>query len=442
MTYSAKLSTKLFALLIILFFGSISFAQISNLSVPESGRSNFDIATFTIYGGIAGDVQRACINPDNCNADGGTCDNCCDDGVACNPRHILTSTQLILNFNTTIPNTEPTLAYDNTEIVEDTEGTNNNAGNASLTVDWDDICDAMENPSCANNDAETFTLTVGEETLAIRIEIMGNALSGNSDCLNNASGFCNWEITRGNEKVAITGGQALGQTDDLNQILVMYGEDFSRIDPSALVGGRNANNQLLDWDDENNRVVSESIIDLQNGTSYDFRTAMVDDAGNFYNFFTALDFDMSATNPVLCNNAAGAVANIGGDPFTNGCQFSGRPGEVAGLLEDDLNCFITTAAYGSSFSNKVETFRTFRNTFMAKNKVGIYLIHKYYNIGPKLARNLYGNDTLRSITRAALYPVWVFAALSLKIGLTLSLLLLLLTAVLLFLIFNKRKIFS
>lgn len=425
---------RFLAILSFIFLSVTSQAQISNITVPESGRSNYDSSTVTIYGGIAGATTKAvsatCPAAITCSGTN-TCDNCCNDDLACNPNRIHTSTRLTINFDTTITGANPQFIYDTNKEV-DRVSFSNSGGNASITMEWDDICEAMESSNCSTDATETFTLTVGEETASVKIEVLGGTANNAADCANTnpTAGYCNWRVVRGNEKAALFDGEAFGDTDDLEAILVMYGDPFTSIGPFSL---NSSNNQLLEWESNNNEVVNSFVSNLTNGNYYDFKTAMVDKAGNFYNFFTAVDFN-TGTN---CSDAAGAENN-----FNTGCPHSTKPEEVEGLLEDDLNCFITTAAYGSSFSSKVETFRQFRNTFMAKNKVGMFLIHKYYNVGPKLARGLYGNDNLKGLVRAMLYPVWAFAALSLKLGLAASLFLLLSLFSLLVLLFNKRKSFN
>src|SRR5690606_12611874 len=85
------------------------------------------------------------------------------------------------------------------------------------------------------------------------------------------------------------------------------------------------------------------------------------------------------------------------------------PQEVYGLLEDNQNCFITTAAFGSPLNSKVQTFKTFRDKILNKFSVGQKLINFYYKASPPIAKVIAENETLRSITRVILWPAWAFS---------------------------------
>ncbi len=91
------------------------------------------------------------------------------------------------------------------------------------------------------------------------------------------------------------------------------------------------------------------------------------------------------------------------------------PSEVAGIL-DGKNCFISTAAFGSPSAPEVKTFRQFRNNFLLTNFVGKAFVKFYYKISPAIAEIISGNEFLKMATRLLLYPAFVFAYLSLKIG--------------------------
>jgi hypothetical protein len=51
-----------------------------------------------------------------------------------------------------------------------------------------------------------------------------------------------------------------------------------------------------------------------------------------------------------------------------------------------------------------------------KTSLGRKFVSKYYDFSPKLANIIAENDQLRALSRAALYPLWIFAALSLHYG--------------------------
>ncbi len=98
------------------------------------------------------------------------------------------------------------------------------------------------------------------------------------------------------------------------------------------------------------------------------------------------------------------------------CHYA-KPSEVLGALSEDVNCFISTAAYNSPLNTKVTTFREFRNRFLLTNRVGSSLVDAYYQHGPKAARWMNQNHWVKPFVRMALWPVWGLAQLSLKWGL-------------------------
>lgn len=97
------------------------------------------------------------------------------------------------------------------------------------------------------------------------------------------------------------------------------------------------------------------------------------------------------------------------------------PAEVVGILHDK-GCFIATAAFGSGNAPEVEIFRKFRNKFLATNFFGKVFIKFYYRISPVLAGFISGSDYLKSSARILLYPLVIFAFVSLKIGFFLTIL--------------------
>lgn len=95
------------------------------------------------------------------------------------------------------------------------------------------------------------------------------------------------------------------------------------------------------------------------------------------------------------------------------------PSQVVGVL-DDKHCFISTAAFGSMDAPEVETFRQFRNKFLLPFSVGREFIRLYYEFSPPLANIISGNEYLKATTRLLLYPLLVFAYLSLHVGFLLA----------------------
>ncbi|MDB2426213.1 hypothetical protein N9W41_01575, partial [bacterium] len=247
----------------------------------------------------------------------------------------------------------------------------------------------------------------------------GNLLVDNCTTTN-ASGVCDLAYFPGDEKVyideetpiSISNGRSLTIYDTLqfNKLRIFYASftagdgsaEFAQLFTNSGVGG------FADFSfDSNDQLLSGTIDQLTNNTKYVFRFASIDEAGNISNHQSVAHYLL---NPTTYNET---------------------PSEVYGLLTEDMNCFITTASYNSFMHPKVQTFRAFRNKFLLPLKWGKSLVKSYYKYGPFAARALNNYPILKPITRVALWPVWLFAKLSLSMGFLFTSLIYLLTLTLL-----------
>jgi uncharacterized repeat protein (TIGR02543 family) len=71
-------------------------------------------------------------------------------------------------------------------------------------------------------------------------------------------------------------------------------------------------------------------------------------------------------------------------------------------------CFIATAAYGSYMAEDVVVLRNFRDRYLVTNRPGRAFVHWYYRVSPPIANIIARHKSLRSATRALLFPM-VFA---------------------------------
>jgi hypothetical protein len=156
---------------------------------------------------------------------------------------------------------------------------------------------------------------------------------------------------------------------------------------------------------------------------YFFRIGTLDKANNLFNLTSTAN---------VTNASYGKCNNDGTDnSYTSTCLYRAFPDAVQGILAKDLNCFVATAAYGSSMEPKIQTFRDFRRQFLLLNPWGRKFVYTYNKYGPIAAHWISEHEWARTASRAALWPLWGFAKLSLKWGLERAILALLLLIVVL-----------
>lgn len=120
---------------------------------------------------------------------------------------------------------------------------------------------------------------------------------------------------------------------------------------------------------------------------------------------------------------------------------SATPGAVVGILSEDVNCFVATAAYGSPMAKQVSMLRQFRNLYLLPNNAGKKFVRWYYEHGPKAARFIAQNDSLRFAARVALAPAVAFAWVAVNYGF-LAALAILTTLLALPILYVRRREFS
>jgi len=69
------------------------------------------------------------------------------------------------------------------------------------------------------------------------------------------------------------------------------------------------------------------------------------------------------------------------------------------VLEEKAECFIATAAYGTSTAEEIDTLRAFRDEVLLQNSLGSQLVTLYYEVSPPVADFISENSLLRTLVR-------------------------------------------
>ena len=72
-------------------------------------------------------------------------------------------------------------------------------------------------------------------------------------------------------------------------------------------------------------------------------------------------------------------------------------------------CFIATAAFGTSLDSHVITLRNFRDQKLLTNPLGTKFVQAYYKYSPPIADYIATKESLKLVTRVALWPIVIVA---------------------------------
>jgi hypothetical protein len=91
--------------------------------------------------------------------------------------------------------------------------------------------------------------------------------------------------------------------------------------------------------------------------------------------------------------------------------------------DENGDCFIATAAYGSPMEPQVRFLREFRDRFLLSNRAGRAFVNLYYQLSPPLAKFIAGHGGMKVLARLGLLPLVGLSCLALHLGLTATLIL-------------------
>lgn len=398
-------------LIILLTFFTLNLqAKVTITSISgASNEEDIDLSddaesTLQVLAGVSG-ISRC---PVGTTTTANTCNS--GDRSACNFKTTCSGTLLSINMSSDNTSGRVILFNDEDDTVIYTYTTSYNSGSSfNAQVAWSTICqNAFQNTNCTNiNALGSKVLKLGvdsnndgvpDDAISIKFGVHGIATNAGASLAGGAgipSGVDDYRLFPGDEKAYL---EELNALVDYNITgagdIVGLSAFFTPGDCTTPLAATNSvDNYLIDLNDEK-EVEDDGVIDagMSNDTTYLVMFGFRDAAGNIGAFK-----DLTAN----CVND----------------QHTVMPREVYGLLENNQNCFISTAAFGSRLNSKVVTFRKFRDEVLRKFSLGDQFVKFYYKHSPPIANVIKEHESLRFITRMALWPVWAVSAAVLYMGL-------------------------
>jgi len=389
-----------------------------------------------IYGGIQGDAAPCAAVSET-----SLCNNCIANNTACN--RVRVHAPLYLNIEFTVNAETPAgsqvfFGYNNGGTTSEfttyqkTTGTLQQGGTGFVKIRWDQLCNAASAGTsgvafgaCAwsvgvtGDDLQLYLSVAPSNNFPeanrtnITLRILAADGNPNPDLLTESDGAPSFGIYSfrakpGDEKVYFDGGEDFKVLSTCPAEIITARVYFSTDYVTGLDAANYFTGNSVDLPLDANCVPGpEFYVDgLENDVTYMFRISLVDIAGN--NIFLSNEIPTDCPVP---GNAAGAEA---ADRL---CTWYATPGKVIGLLPEDLNCFIATAAYGSPFHEKLFLLREFRNRFLLTSEFGRRFVKLYYSVGPAAAKVIAENHYLKKITQFLLAPVIGMAWFAMHYGL-------------------------
>ena len=444
----------LFIALLLIFYSPQAFSSIRDIVVKGASRYDYDGENSPIvWAGLGGTDPRTCIPNDSNNP---TCNNCLggssSDGSGsdgrpqtCNENRIDINGYLTIFFRSDTNAGVPIVTDSSKQAVIGSRIQNAPSVTVneptSVEMRWSDICAQVDGASSCeaggvtignsrvppifigiDSDSNGSLNDSGDDSLQVNIEIRSQ-LPG--------EGIETFTLFPGDEKVYMLTPDDKVLIPDTPNIefpnsfpsydgnliteIRFYYEEVSGGEDVRTALNRIANNSYYVKTEVTNLDTSGDVelsqlyftksdgpeergtLPFNNDSTYVFKIALVDEAGNIGLFNSNNTFD--ETKHVV------------------------TPSEVIGLLKNNGFCFIVTAAYGKSHKI-LEPFYQFRDQKLLPYALGRIIHDLYYTYSPPLADIIRDNVFLKYIARISLIPFWIYAFLALQIGHILTFLLL------------------
>jgi hypothetical protein len=445
---------------------SFSAVTVSNVTGVSNLVRETD-ASITVYGGIQGGTGVVVSGYPDCTTSG-TCDTCIGNvavgnvQVACNRKGVFTDTIITIPASTTVTtaNAKYLLCNGTTEVATTTNLS------TVLSTTWSEVCSRIStgNSTCGTNVSQTLTFGVGADCSSIGnekvnikfvtrfLDITPGVLNAdqntytpsppaspepNPGACTTTGGACFFRVYPGDGKVYFDRDLGLGIAADF-PATGATGVTYDKLVLFLLGTGTTGDDFSNDIATFNSITTAANLGEVSVSAEGDVSSASIDDLANDERFCFKMGSQDTAGNIDHISSADCSVAGAFNDPASDCRNTCTTPSEVLGLLAD-ANCFIATAAYGSSLDQHVNRLREFKNKILVPTWVGRKFVKLYYIISPPIAKLVAKNEVLKSFVRVFLWPVILIADLILDYGFAIFLVPLILVAVYLR---RRRQVFS
>ncbi|MGE3972921.1 MAG: CFI-box-CTERM domain-containing protein [Bdellovibrionales bacterium] len=391
-------------------WSSSAFAAITITDI-SGAYSNKEITatTATVYVGRTGtDCTTGSITE--------TCSNCTGSigtGVACSTRFVKDGSYVTFSF-TSDTDAGAAQAYTSADAALTVVSASSSvtAGQtAFVTLDWTEICNRINSGSCnSGGTIKSPTLKIGTSpdnsiSVTVSFQSLDTSTQNTTTCTPTTAGTgaCDLSVFPGDEKIYLS----LDVSDGLyptrsgnlafKSVRLYYlpcETETSVTDASYSFDTTPFKEIPVGVKSTGGAEYEDMVEGFQNDVYYCFRLANVDKAENI-GFFTS---------------------------YSTPTRHRAAPSEVVGVLTKEANCFIATAAYGSSFEPHVLVLRQFRSQFLQSHSLGRSFVKFYYKHSPPVADWIRDREWARGAVRFVLLPFWAFATLALEFSFVFALL--------------------